>query len=109
MESDAEMCAAAHDGTVVKLWLIDTGCGHDLVARKELKGLRKLIRQANIPLTFYTANGQVPATDAADLFVKELDATVEPYVLEQTPAVLSVGMRCMRMGYTFIWPAGESP
>ena len=43
-------CAPAKTAsTAVKLWLIDTGCGHDLVARRELRALRKLIREANIP------------------------------------------------------------
>ena len=105
----AEACAA-RDGTgPIRMWLIDTGCGHDLVARRELKGLKRLIRQAGIPLNFSTANGEVPASECADLFVKELNETVEPYVLESTPAVLSVGMRCMKMGYSFIWPTGENP
>ena len=105
----AETCAVAEDGCPVKLWLIDTGCGHDLVARRELKALRRLIREAKIPLNFFTANGEVPANEAIDLFVRELGEEIEPYVLEETPAVLSVGMRCMKMGYTFIWPPGECP
>ena len=70
-EPSSDRCTAAKDGSAVKLWLIDTGCGHDLVARNELKGLRKLIRDADVPLNFFTANGEVPATEAVDLFVKE--------------------------------------
>ena len=109
-ETEAEACAAAKmHGGPVQMWLIDTGCGHDLVARKELKALKRLIRQANIPLNFSTANGEVPANECADLFVKELNEAIEPYVLEDTPAVLSVGMRCMKLGYTFIWPKYENP
>ena len=30
-------------------------------------------------------------------------------ILDSTPAVLSMGMRCMRMGYNFHWPAGLDP
>ena len=29
------------------------------------------------------------------------------HVLNQTPAVLSIGSRCTKEGYTFIWPEGE--
>ena len=34
---------------------------------------------------------------------------IEPYVLRSTPAVMSVGARCMECGYTFLWPAGQPP
>ena len=89
-ETEAEACAAAKmHGGPVQMWLIDTGCGHDLVARKELKALKRLIRQANIPLNFSTANGEVPANECADLLVKELNEAVEPYVLEDPCGPLS--------------------
>ena len=46
-------CAPAKTASAaVKLWLIDTGCGHDVVARWELRSLENLIREANIPLNF---------------------------------------------------------
>ena len=32
-----------------------------------------------------------------------------PYILEETPAVLSVGVRCMEQGYSFVWPADGRP
>ena len=30
-------------------------------------------------------------------------------MMEQTPAVLSIGRRCMQQGYSFHWPASKSP
>ena len=32
-----------------------------------------------------------------------------PYILDETPAVLSVGVRCMEQGYSFVWPADSKP
>ena len=49
------------DAELIKSWLIDTGCGHDLVSRKDLKKL------ALSPLTFNTANGKTTATQQAPL------------------------------------------
>ena len=43
------------------------------------------------------------------IVVDELDETVEPHVLDETPTVLSVGRRCMKMGYAFHWMPGKLP
>ena len=41
--------------------------------------------------------------------MQELDENITPYVLENTPPVLTVGYRCMEMGYTFMWPTAQEP
>ena len=46
-------------------------------------------------------------TDVAKIVVDELDETVEPHVLDE--AVLSIGRRCMKMGYAFHWMPGKLP
>ena len=58
---------------------------------------------------FATANGVVPTHDYVTLRVPEVNEVVKPWVLNNTPAVLSIGQRCMEMGYTFIWPTGSVP
>ena len=60
-------------------------------------------------MTFDTANGSVPATEVIGLDIDELDERVHPYILPSTPALLSVGRRCMKMGYTFVWKPREEP
>ena len=105
----AERALLAKPKSGVKLWLIDTGCGHDLIGKTELKACKALAKRAKVPIMFSTANGQTPANDVGEMFVQELGEAVEPYILEDTPAVLSVGMRCMQHNYTFVWPAGQSP
>ncbi len=42
-------------------------------------------------------------------FIDELDEEIEPFVMASTPAVLSVGRRCLDFGYEFRWPAGKLP
>ena len=34
---------------------------------------------------------------------------IEAHVLESTPSIISVGKRCMDMGYSFVWAAGCKP
>eukprot|EP00974_Lingulodinium_polyedra_P003301 309038-Lingulodinium_polyedra.AAC.1 len=60
-------------------------------------------------MSFNTANGVTHADEVLPVGVKEFASTVEPYILNNTPNVLSVGLRCMKHGFTFIWPAGENP
>ena len=50
-----------------------------------------------------------PQSDVVKIVVDELDETVEPNVLDETPTVLSIGRRCMKMGYAFHWMPGKLP
>ena len=50
-----------------------------------------LMFKADKPITFNTANGLAPSTDQARIGVKELEQTVKAWVLNHTPAVLSLG------------------
>ena len=84
-------------------WLMDTGCGHDLIGRAKAKSLGVEIEKDDDEIVFQTANGSTSTSDVAKIVVDELDETVEPHVLDETPTVLSVGRRCMKMGYAFHW------
>ena len=72
-------------------WLIDTGCGHDLIGVEEVKALKRMFKAAGIPVSFQTANGVTQTKEVVELYVDELGETVEPYILASTPGVLSVG------------------
>ncbi len=56
-----------------------------------------------------TAIGRIESRNVVPVFCKELDQGVKPYLLRDTPAVLSVGKRCMEQGFTFHWEAGRDP
>ena len=58
---------------VVDMWLMDTGCGHDLVSRHEIRAVKHLIRRAGRAIVLHTANDKVNSTEAIDLFVRELE------------------------------------
>ena len=83
---------------------MDTGCGHDLIGRAKAKSLG-----VDDEIVFQTANGPTSTSDVAEIVVDELDETVKPHVLDETPAVLSIGRRCMKVGYAFHWMPGKLP
>ena len=43
------------------------------------------------------------------MYSEVLQETIRPYVLAETPAVLSIGRRCVEQGYSFIWRANQLP
>ena len=54
-----------------------------------------------------TANGEVQMHEEATVCVKELDIFLTMKVLENTPAVLSLGKLCDEHGYSYEWITGQ--
>ena len=54
-----------------------------------------------------TANGEVQTYEEAIVYVKELDIFLTMKVLENTPAVLSLGKLCDENGYSYEWINGQ--
>ena len=50
-----------------------------------------------------TANGEVQTREEATVYVKELELFVTVMLLEETPAVLSLGKFCEEFGYSYHW------
>ena len=61
------------------------------------------------PTTVITANGEVQTHEEATVYVKELDIFLTMKVLENTPAVLSLGKLCDENGYSYEWINGQKP
>ena len=67
------------------------------------------IRDSPYRVQLNTANGETIADQCLPMQVAPLGETVKPLVLENTPAVLSIGRRCMIDGYSFHWPKFKKP
>ena len=61
------------------------------------------------PTIVITANGEVQTHEEATVYVKELHIFLTMKVLENTPAVLSLGKLCDENGYTYEWINGPKP
>ena len=98
---------ASKDGCV---WLVDTGSEQDLISESMLNTAKATNRRtSDAPISLTTANGSTRADEVADVRVDAMHKPFTPYILEETPAVLSVGVRCMEQGYSFVWPADGKP
>ena len=87
-------------------WIFDTGCGHDLTSlRWVVEADKNRMLTSNNPLTLTGAGGNVPASLTLRLQSRAINiGVVEPYVLQHTPCVLSIGRRCVAEGWSFWWP-----
>ena len=91
------------------LWLIDSGSEQDLISKAALRNASKAIRkQAPQPIRLVTANGNITASEIADINVDALCEPAQPYILESSPAVLSLGVKCLDQGYSH-WESGKAP
>lgn len=90
-------------------FIMDIGCGHDLIPKSRVKKLNlNNVNDDSDPISFYTANGVTSTTGTAEIEFKEFRWKCRPFVLDETPSVLSVGKKCMEEGFSFIWPVKES-
>ena len=65
------------------------------------------MRTSRSPTTVMTANGEVQTREEATVHVKQLDLFVKVVLLEETPAVLSLGKLCEDYRYTYHWISGQ--
>ena len=95
-----------------RLWIMDTGCGNDLVPERVVDRTTARIIPNTSSKKLHTANGVVTAPDRVAFRLEELNnQTCKAIVLNHTPHVLSMGFRCVSLGYDFIWKGskGETP
>ena len=73
------------------MWLVDTGCGYDLVPKREVALLRRFVNKAKHTITVHTENGPIVTDDVDNISVKELDEHLTPCMLNNAASVLAVG------------------
>ena len=98
--------SATPKGKALELWLADTGCGHDLVGSREARDAKLKLKVSDNPMRFQTANGETLGNMVAPIRLDEIDEVACPYVLQETPSVISIGKRTMNQGVSS--PAGKA-
>lgn len=99
-------CASADTFGRSVRFIMDTGCGHDLISERKVKELGLKTFLDNDGMTFMTADELIDSNEITVVDHEGL-GQCKLHVLNQTPAVLSIGSRCTKEGYTFVWPEGE--
>ena len=81
-----------------------------MISKKDLNDAEMdTLMKSCSPTIVITANGEVQTHEEATVYVKELDIFLPMKVLENTPAVLSLGKLCDENGYSYEWINGQKP
>ena len=81
-----------------------------MISKKDLSDAEMdTLTKSCSPTIVITANGEVQTHEEAIVYVKELDIFLTMKVLENTPAVLSLGKLCDENGYSYEWINGQKP
>jgi hypothetical protein len=89
----------------IRRWLADAGCGYDLVQTSMVEELggQSLFRLRE-PKYLQTANGVTSLHHEITMCIPQLDEFTEILRMRNTLSVISIGKRCVEMGYCFHWP-----
>ena len=81
-------------------FVVDCGESMHMVIKQDLNSAElETMRTSRNPTTVMSANGEVQTREEATVYVKELDLFVTVVLLEETPAVLSLGKLREDLGY----------
>ena len=81
-------------------FVVDFGASMHMACKKDLNSAElETMRTSRSPTMVMTANGEVHTREEATVYVKQLDLFVTVMLLEETPAVLSLGKLCEDHGY----------
>ena len=82
-------------------FVVDSGASMHMLSKKDLSSEElETLRRSRTSTTVVTANGEVQTNEEAQVYVYDLDLFVTVQLLEDTPAVLSLGKLCEEHGYT---------
>ena len=81
-----------------------------MISEKDLNdGEMGTLTKSCSPTTVITTNGEKQTHEEATVYVKELDIFLNMKVLDNTPAVLSLGKLFDENGYSYEWINGQKP
>ena len=88
--------------TVDMEWIADTGSAQDLISGTELQDIND--SESTKPINTTTADGPNYADRQCQIGITSIGTIAQPYVLPDSPSVLSVGQNCI-----FVWRANCRP
>ena len=89
-------------------FVVDSGASMHMISKKDLNSAEMdTLKKSCSPTIVITANGEMQTHEEATVYVKELDENLTMKILEDTPAVLSLGKLCDEHGYSYEWINGQ--
>ena len=93
---------------LIREFVVDSGASMHMISKKDLSDAEMdTLTKSCSPTIVITANGEVQTPEEATVYVKELDKFLTLKVLENTPAVFSLGKLCDENGYSYEWINGQ--
>ena len=93
-----------------RAFVVDSGASMHMTSKKVLSSDEmETLRRSRITTTVVPANGEVQTNEEAQVYVHGLDLFVTVQLLDDTPAVLSLGKLCEEHGYIHEWASGQKP
>ena len=90
-------------------FVVDSGASMHVISQKDLSAAEMdTLTKSCSPTIVITANGEVQTHEEATVYVKVLDIFLTMKVLDNTPAVLSLGKICVESGYSLEWINGQN-
>ena len=91
-------------------FVVDSGASMHMISKKDLSEAEMdTLTKSCGPTKVITVKGEVKTNEEAIVYVKELGIFLTMKVLENTPAVLSLGKLCDENGYSNEWIHGQKP
>ena len=91
-------------------FVVDSRASMHMISKKYSNDAEMdILTKSCSPTIVITAGGEVQTHEEATVYVKELDIFLTMKVLENTPAVLSLGKLCDKNGYSYEWINGQQP
>ena len=91
-------------------FVVDSGASMQMISKKDWSDAEMdTLTKSCSPTIVITANGEVQTHEEATVYVNELDISLTMKVLENTPAVLSLGKFCVGNGCSDEWVNGQKP
>ena len=91
-------------------FVVDSGASMHMISKKDLNDAEMdTVTKSCSPTIVIIANGEVQTHEEATVHVKELDMFLTMRVIENSPAVLSLGKLCDENGYSYEWINGQKP
>ena len=91
-------------------FVVDSDASMHMISKKDLSDAEMdTLTKSCSPTIVITANGEVQTHEETTVYVKELDKFLTMKVLENTPAVLSLGKLSDENEYSYEWIHGQKP
>ena len=89
-------------------FVVDSRASMHMISKMDLNSAElETVTTSRSQMTVITANGEVQTNIEATVYVRELDIFWTMKILNDTPAVLSLGKLCDEHGYSYDWINGQ--